>query len=409
MRLPRLGLGLTLALTLATAISLPASAQDATLAGTPGAGTPATDSATLAITSQETLGSEIGQALSLSPDGRWVALARLAPVEERDTADEICAYPIVTREAPTCVDYTGAPIAADSVAWSPDSTRFVFTEDLPRRLVDPDIWVFDRDDATITDLTDDGVEGDVIDATGAPLIDVAPAWSPDGEQIAFARSVNTPFGGTGAQDTTIQRISADGGEPTEVTTVSDQWLAVYAGIRWLPDDTILYSVDQPDPDTTDGLWAVSADGGDPEQLFRTDEVGLDAAILADVSVGGLGLLLTGTDDGDPRVGRYAIVDLTTGDIEPVTIATDQPVAPVVSAAGFSPDGGALLMAVFFPGEDQELIVRDLETGADTTVGVLDGPVGAADYRAGIVWGENGFVLIPAAQNTSLLLTVEDAE
>lgn len=414
MRIPGIGVGLTLVVCLATSIPLETSAQDATPAGSP-----ATSTASLEITSQDVLGSDVGQALSLSPDGRWVALARPA-ASSLESADEICAYPIVTREAPTCVAFTGEAIAADSVAWSPDSTRFAFTEDLPRRMIDSDIWVFDRTDAALVNLTDDDVQGDLFEVDGIPLSDLAPTWSPDGEQIAFARSGDTPLGESGTLDTTIQRISADGGEPTEVTSASDQVLAVFAGIRWQADDTILYSVDQPDPDSADGLWAVAADGGVPEQIVDAAAIGFDATILVDLSVGGLGLLkISEANSNELNPVGFAIVDLATRDTQTVTLDVAGPVnpsgldagpiRPSMLAAAFSPDGGSLLTVGTLAGSLPTLILRDLETGVDVGLGELDALVGAEDFSAGMSWGANGFVLARAAQNTSLLLTLYGTE
>ena len=45
-----------------------------------------------------------------------------------------------------------------------------------------DIWTFDVASGTITDLTNDNVEGSWISQTGYEL-DYLPMWSPDGESI----------------------------------------------------------------------------------------------------------------------------------------------------------------------------------------------------------------------------------
>jgi hypothetical protein len=49
-----------------------------------------------------------------------------------------------------------------SFEWSPDSKRVIFTEDLPRRMMESDIWALDVESGQLTDLTPDNVSGTVM-------------------------------------------------------------------------------------------------------------------------------------------------------------------------------------------------------------------------------------------------------
>src|SRR5690606_15648635 len=79
-----------------------------------------------------------------------------------------------------------------SISWSPASDALVFAERSAQYLVDSDIWRFEIATGELTNLTDDGVGGGLPiisseDDTEEFLVDLVPAWSPDGATIAFSR------------------------------------------------------------------------------------------------------------------------------------------------------------------------------------------------------------------------------
>ena len=81
----------------------------------------------------------------------------------------------------------------------------------------------------------------------------APFHSPDGRWIGF----------TSGRDGALRKLSLDGGQL--VTLAEANW----GGGSWGADDSIVYT-----PEYTDGLWRVSAAGGEPIELTRPDpEVG----------------------------------------------------------------------------------------------------------------------------------------
>jgi Tol biopolymer transport system component len=86
------------------------------------------------------------------------------------------------------------------VAWASDSTRLAFTESLVHG-DEPDLWVFDASAGAATNLTVDGVDRLLFEDDGA-VGDLAPAWSPDGTELAFSRSVR--------EETALYRVSVAG-------------------------------------------------------------------------------------------------------------------------------------------------------------------------------------------------------
>jgi eukaryotic-like serine/threonine-protein kinase len=100
-----------------------------------------------------------------------------------------------------------------------------------------------------------------------------PFFSPDSEWIAF---------GQGQQ---LQKVAVSGGSPIAICKLSGT--AFYGG-DWGSDDTIVFV-----PDVNGGLWSVSANGGTPQPILRTD-VAKDAVSFSDPQVlpAGKGILLT---------------------------------------------------------------------------------------------------------------------
>src|SRR5690606_28311125 len=130
---------------------------------------------------------------------------------------------------------------------------------------DSDIYVFEREGVTLTNLTDDGYDGGLLDAPAGVPIDIVPTWSPDGQQIVFSRSLRE----NDSSSTTVMRIDRTGGEPVAIVTPEiEEPMAVWMPMHWLPDDTILYSLVSMRPDEPlNGVWRVGVDGTGAEQLI----------------------------------------------------------------------------------------------------------------------------------------------
>jgi Tol biopolymer transport system component len=184
----------------------------------------------------------------------------------REKGGEICVVG-VDGEGARQLTKTDAGSAAP--AWSPDGTRIVFA----RGVVTP-VTSVEFNGAQISVLTPGDVHGlFTVDATGGPLHrltkaggDDLPAWSPDGQAIAFTTAKGR-----------IAVINASGDERRTLTRPTD---AVDVGATWSPDGSSIAFTRYPlvqyqDADTIytgpggRETWVMAADGSDQRRLTST--------------------------------------------------------------------------------------------------------------------------------------------
>lgn len=346
---------------------------------------------TLQLSDQRQVWIDSGQPLALSPDGRWLAGWR-----NGDGGPEVCAFLTETLTEESCASFPGESIASASVAWSPDGMSFAFTDE--DMFVEPDLWVLDVEAGTVTNLTDDGQDDKFSAPPGTPA-DLAPAWSPDGTEIVFARSVRE---GESEKDevesTTLQVISANGGEPREVLQVAEDQFAVRTGVRWLSDGTVLYSLTVDSGGPENGLWTVDVAGGDPRQIVSAAETGSEETVLVAVSSRGQAMLRAGGN-----FPSFSLIDLETGQLVP--LKHSEPATIRVVSATFSPDGRQVLFVAGSSGSSQ-LIVRDLATNAEQNLGELQWPLGSNEMIGGLTWAANDLAFGPGPANSGVLLRLE---
>lgn len=295
------------------------------------------------------------------------------------------------------------------MAWSPDGGRIAFTEDALRLLVDGDLWVLEVETGRLTNLTDDGV--DRVDFLGDdpadpdPLFfDVVPTWSPDGRELAFARSVrrNGEWEGTA-----LYRIAAGGGQPELVLKLNlDTPFLVYTRMAWTPADRLVVTVAHPDFDfPNNGVWTVGLDGSGPRHLAAGTDPDRGYPLLLAVSPAGdaaLTIDLAAVFDIFAPGAGLSLIDLETG----TRTALDAPPpagdpAPP-SGATFSPDGASVLVA--FGAADGRLALRG-EDGALEIV-ATGVPVAAEPLRRNLTWAADGTVLVPGGPSAGTLLRLD---
>ena len=302
--------------------------------------------------------------IGLSPNGAWLITSKQA---------QLCVVATDTLLEKTCVEakYVDFP----TLAWSPDSRRVAWTEDWAKRAVDSDIWVLEVASGKLTNLTDDGFAGTMVQAvdTNAQItVDVAPAWSPDGASLVFAR---TP---ADRDSTNLYRVAATGGPPEQIALVTPGYgLAIYRGVFVHADGSIIYTIAHGDTSyERNGVWRINADGSNPQQLvankpFSTDSPQKGVPIVVDVNFSHALLYWiksTSRFFPSPNVSLYSLLDLQTGTITPLKeVAADASqtigfVGP--TAATFSPDGTKVLYVYRDAKFQSVLAVRDLVDGTE---------------------------------------------
>lgn len=316
---------------------------------------------------------ELPGSVRLSPDGARLLLLSARPCVIRlDGSGE------------QCVDRDEVNPDLTNAAWSPDGTKLAFTDDFWRRVLEPDVWVFDVTSGELRNLTDDGVdEYELRGANEGAVIDLLPSWSPDGESVLFARGR--------AEGETVELMSAPAGGG-EVSVLGEIGCAPkqLVGLAWSAT-RVAWSCGVNEAEVS----LADHDGGDAEVML-SGEKGQDRMLLSFSPDGQWLLVDSATPYGlysSPEGGQARVVPADGGD--PVRVAD--------GAVGFptwSP-GGHAIAYVDFPdklnvvaepgGEPKEL--RKAEFG-----------FGAPDGRR-LAWSEDKLLLY--ADREPALLTLTD--
>ncbi len=361
------------------------------------------------------------------PDGHHIAA---------QDENALCVVDMVTEDS-TCIDIppesrlNGPPREYyGPLAWSKDAAQIALVGSPFIYLVDTDLSVLDVAEGSLTTLADDGVEGRIgINDVPNLIIDSAPAWSPDGTQIAVERTMANAAGEI--KSAAITLVDAATGDARRLAgipglTPGDRDWGTVVNMDWSPDAgtlafTTRHASVQP---LADGLWTVDVESGEPELLlslgaaldpFRTvfadaDEVFLISPVVW--SPDGSRLLFWMGDPGSyTGGGMWAFwMDVETHEIQalpqPFAVEDDDPRFLFPVFATWSPDGSQILAAwrllLTPPGNDVmsldpandkvevALQVFDVESGSSTIPGYLP-QLPAFRYTAS--WGEDGDALI----------------
>lgn len=233
-----------------------------------------------------------------SPDGRWLAF--LADRDEKGKK-QLWAIP-TTGIGGEARRLTNGDAVSD-FAWSPDSVRLVFTrvEKLAAPKPDPEpTGRVAEDMLTITRLRNkaDGrgfihdrrshlwtvtLDGDETRLTEGDHDNSAPAWSPDGTQIAFISKRMPDADDTNRTDLYV--IPAAGGEVRLLETGSGPVDAP----AWSPDGALIAYTGAARAmvaGLNSGLWMIAADGsGTPRNLTAALDLGMGLDVSSDSRAG----------------------------------------------------------------------------------------------------------------------------
>ena len=134
-------------------------------------------------------------------------------------------------------------------AWSPDGQRIAFTREGDPLDDGPRLWVMDADGSNLSQV-----------AEAAPRFsEFGPAWSPDGKRLVFERfdekqQLSAVHGAsTGGDYRRLTPWRMDAGEPMD----------------WSPDGRWILFLDHSWSDVPSSLWAVRPHGGDRHRIAGT--------------------------------------------------------------------------------------------------------------------------------------------
>jgi hypothetical protein len=356
--------------------------------------------------------------IAVSPDG-----AKIAGSPDLG-GDTLCVYAIPSGDELACADLHARQIDLniEDVSWSPDSATVVFGERPFVTFKDGDIWAMNAATGELTNLTDDGYEGELpfIQEQGNTVpvdADILPRVSPDGASVAFSRTrIDDPAANKPSE---LWLLDLATGESRSVARFSETEPGLlYFNLAWSPDGgTVYVSVFHADlSNPENGVWAVDVETGRREQIAgATAEFKGAAPAVMSVSPRGDAL----TVYYPALLGQYGTMEsgfglltLATGEIDPIVAPESvgsEEVPAAVLAPGFTPDGSALMyIAHGFTGVEGALVLRDLAFG-DQQIIELPGNAEptVSGYRDSLILGADGTVLILTDLNTADLVPLDN--
>ncbi len=222
-----------------------------------------------------------------SPDGR-----RLAFVSDRDGDTELYVMAATGGRAfqftRNSVAPDGSPASDVAPAWSPDGQRIAFASN--RTGGELEIWVMDADGRNQTRLT----------TTEDFVFDNEPAFSPDGQFITFTSNRVNDF------NVEIFRMRPDGTDVRRLTTTEE---GVFdSGAEWSPDgDRIAFSSNRAGRQDSQDLYLMDPDGGNVTPLTAHPD-GLDDVFPKWTSDGSQLVFQTFSDPVTGRLDNVWVVD-----------------------------------------------------------------------------------------------------
>lgn len=317
------------------------------------------------------------------------------------------------------------------LSWSPDSTRLALVGEPYKFLRDSDLGLADLAANQYTVLAEDNYTGTFgfKPVPAGMSIEIQPAWSPDGTQIAVEREVANAEGNLGQATISIFTLNSDKVRDLTLLPGHEEYtrdMGSTIGLAWSPDGkTLAVSIRHPKLEPQyDGLWLLDVASGSLTRLVSTDQA-LQAfrqfypgqsEILAVApliwSPDSSRILFWTGNPGAFAGSEWAFwVETATGKITPVPLPADPQDAANLhliwpADAAWSPDGSQLLVVArhtntpdmtgltpLYPASGDEawcsFRLIDTATGQDTLLGYAAVQIGVP-YQG--IWNADGSVL-----------------
>ena len=328
-----------------------------------------------------------GQAVAISPDGRWVA--GIGP-----DGESICAWRISTLR-PTCAGESlriqTLPLTG-TITWSPDSTAVAFIDGISQLYQPTDVMLFEVESGILTNITLTGF-------MGRSYIHTGPAWTGDSEWVVFAE---TDPSGQRDQPASIVYYSRE--FMTSVPVPLEDAFYITAPVVTMPDDSVLFRV-EPSPEENAGIWRVDRNGENLQQVIAgEDDAPIDMPVVLGVSADGEHLSVasaTAVARRDPSEAFF-IVDVESGDVHDLELPDDgevisQPVFDLDQLFAIVQDGAGPGASLLIMNTDRDF--QPLEDGTLRESWLFHPPT----------WSRENTVLIPTDDGALLLTMVQDPE
>jgi hypothetical protein len=338
---------------------------------------------------------------------------------------ELCVYLLeASWRRAGCRSLGSVRIDGNGLLISPDGRWAVLPtfKDAVQFFRDTDIQVINLAAGAPINLTDDGYEGGTLFRSDVlprdANIDIAPVWLSD-QQIAFLRYAADPSGadeGRGILPASIYTIeitaSGASSEAQELIALGfDPFITTYA--LTASRDGARLAFNRISRDENMGIWEVDSTSGERRQLLQIDQAPAVPSFLS-YSADSRYLLFAASDPAFPAP-TFRVLDVETGElieIDPRFPQRSDPAdasasgaAPLISAAGWSPSGAALIYAVVSQANPElEGLYISPQPGEPGRM-ILEGRFYATTCCANttLQWGANDVILVGRGAQPGLLL------
>jgi len=352
---------------------------------------------TAEATKLDLIAGPMGTAAYLAPDGSRFAYLK---------AKELCTYSLAGVQG-DCVTFDrDTHIDADTVQWSPDSTKLTFTENFLTTFRDSDIWLYDTQTNSLKDVTPDPNHVKNVLSNDDPqvvfTVDLAPHWSSDSQSIYFIRysfskfsEIVPKFYRLNLVDGTVQPVSS-------ALPKTNFRFSVYSFALSPDNSTMAYNLDS-QRSNQDGTWFVDAATQEPKFVAAppkdihpwTYQFSSDSNFLLIIGLDIKG----GFEQREPEASPIYTLPVLGGQQQQVNTGT------YVNSAGWGPQSSELAYTTFDQVNPDKEGLYITDTLGQSGNLVLPGRfvVPTPPNRTPILWAANNTILLSQAPDYKLVV------